>query len=71
VSALAIRTKFLPAWLAWAGVLIGVLWLISALSVSTFNGISGAGGPAYLLWAVWILAISWRMWRAPSDAVPA
>jgi hypothetical protein len=71
VSALAIRTKFLPPWVAWGGVLIGVLWLISALAVSTFNGIAGAGAGAYLLWAVWILAISWRMWKAPSQTVGA
>jgi hypothetical protein len=71
VSALAIRTKFLPAWLAWGGVVIGVVWLISALSVSTFNGINGVGGLAYLLWAVWILGISWRMWKTPSEAVSA
>lgn len=67
VSALAIRTRFLPNWLAWGGVLIGVLWLISTLGVSTFNGIRGAGGLAYLLWAVWILGISWTMLRAPRE----
>lgn len=66
VSALAIRTKFLPAWLAWGGVVIAVIWLISALSVSTFNGISAVGGIAYVLWAVWILGISWTIWKAPA-----
>jgi hypothetical protein len=69
VSALAIRTKFLPAWLAWGGVLVGVLWLVSTLYVSTFNGIGAVGAIAYLLWAVWILGISWTIWRAPSETV--
>ena len=64
VSALAIRTKFLPAWIAWGGVLIAALWLVGALAVSTFNGIGAVGAIAYLLWAVWILAISWRMRRS-------
>ncbi len=71
VSALAIRTKFLPTWLAWGGVLIGVLWLVSALSVSTFNGIGGVGAIAYILWAVWILGISWTIWRVPTKTVGA
>jgi len=71
VSALAIRTKFLPTWLGWGGVVIGVLWLVSALSVSTFNGIGGVGAIAYILWAVWILGISWTIWRAPSKTVSA
>jgi hypothetical protein len=71
VSAVAIRTKFLPAWLAWGGVVIGLVWLVSALSVSTFNGIAGVGAIAYVLWAVWILGISWTIWRAPSQTAGA
>jgi len=66
VSALAIRTRFLPGWVTWGGVLVGVLCLIAALDVSTFNGIQGVGAIADGLWAVWILGVSWTMWRAPA-----
>jgi hypothetical protein len=71
VSALAIRTKFLPSWIAWGGVFIAALWMVAVLGVSTFNGAQGAGLPAYLLWAVWILGISWHMAKAPSELAAA
>ena len=42
VSALAIRTEFLPAWLARGGVVIGVLWLTSYTTPSTSRSREGA-----------------------------
>ena len=59
VSAIALRTKFLPDWLAYAGAAVAVLQLVGALAIATQNtAISFVGFIAFLLWLAWIAAVS-------------
>jgi hypothetical protein len=71
-SVAAIRAKVFPVWLGWAGVVLGLLWVVAGLGVSTDNsGIFALGFVAFLLWMVWILVVSVFLYRAPAPAAPA
>jgi hypothetical protein len=54
-----IRSKVLPAWLAWAALVIGVV------------AITPVGFFAFLLFLVWTVVTSVLLWRAPAAATPA
>lgn len=59
VSIIAIRTKFLPDWLAYGGVAVAAVQLVGAAVVATQNAaISFIGFIAFLLWLAWIVAVS-------------
>jgi hypothetical protein len=56
---LSIRTGFLPTWLGWVSVVIGIVAL------------TPAGFFAFLAWIVWTLVVSWLLYaRGRSPAVP-
>jgi hypothetical protein len=64
VTALNLRTHFLPSWLSYEGAVAAALWAVGALGMSSFNGLEGLTGLAFVLWSVWILGISWTIWRS-------
>lgn len=69
VSALAFRTKFLPAWIAWAGGVLAVGWLVAgvenALSIDALAVVSLV---VFLLWLVWIIVVSVELYRKGQSA---
>jgi hypothetical protein len=57
---LAIRSGFLPTWLGWASVVIGIVAL------------TPAGFFAFLAWIAWTLVVSWLLYaRGRSPVAPA
>lgn len=71
VAALGIRTKFIPAWLAWASAGVAVLGIIGLLAVANdADAWLGFGFVTFLLWSVWILCVTAVLWRK-LDADPA
>jgi len=69
-SALGWRAGALPVWLAAAGLLSAVAFVIAGILGSTSTG--GAGDApslvAYLLFSVWVLGVSWVLWRGSRPA---
>ena len=69
VTALAHRTKMFPAWtnmLGWVsalGMLAGVGNVVTTKSAFLVVGLIG-----FLLWALWILVVSWDLWKTPANA---
>ena len=71
VAALGIRTRFIPAWLAWASAAVAILGIIGLLAVANdADAWLGFGFATFLVWSVWILCISAVLWRK-LDASPA
>jgi len=63
-SIVIIRTKFLPAWLGWLGMLSALLWLVGGAAVATENDtIFVIGFVAFLVWALWVLIFSVMLFR--------
>jgi len=55
----SLRSRALPAWLAWAALVIGVA------------AVTPIGFFAFLAFGLWTLATSVILWRAPATATPA
>jgi len=69
VSALSWRTKMLPMWTTYLGWLSAAGFLVGsggAASGRPLFGFFGLG--SFLVWCVWILAVSTFMWRGTSSA---
>ena len=63
-SIVVIRTKFLPAWLGWLGMLSALLWLVGGAAVSTERDeIFVIGFVAFLVWALWLVIFSVMLFR--------
>jgi hypothetical protein len=59
-----LRTKFLPAWLGWAGMLSALLWLVGGAAVATErDAIFVIGFVAFVVWAVWVAVFSVMLFR--------
>jgi len=68
-SLVILRTKFLPAWLGWLGLLSALLWLVAGAAVSTEDDtIFALGFAAFLVWALWLLVLSVLLVRTPDRA---
>ena len=68
-SIVIIRTKFLPAWLGWLGMLSALLWLVGGAAVVTEDDtIFVFGFVAFLVWALWILIFSVSLFRTSDSA---
>ena len=69
-SVLALRTRLFPAWIAYLGLAAAVGFLVAGITGTTTD----AMGPmviglfSFLAWSVWILAVSFTMWRTPEPA---
>jgi hypothetical protein len=63
-SIVIMRTKFLPAWLGWAGMVSALLWLVAGAGVSTEDDtIFVIGFVAFIVWAVWVAVFSVLLFR--------
>jgi hypothetical protein len=68
-SIVIMRTKFLPAWLGWAGMLSALLWLVGGAAVSTErNEIFVIGIVAFVVWALWIAVFSVLLFRTADSS---
>jgi hypothetical protein len=68
-SVIILRSGALPAWIGWLGLLNGLVWIAAGLAlVSTRDAVTFIGFPAFLLWLVWIIAVSLTMLRNPEPA---
>lgn len=64
VNLLALRTKFLPKWVALLGFLPALLFLISISGTMTDKDFTMiTGGIGFILWSIWILATTFHMWK--------
>jgi hypothetical protein len=70
VSALAFRTHVFPAWVAWIGVVDGIVLLVACYgAASTSDAIAVLGLIALVIWAIWLIATSVIMIRHTDAAV--
>lgn len=68
-SIISLRSGVFPSWVTWGGMVLGVLWLVAASAIATdrdFVGILGL--VSFVLWCVWIVAISVLMLREGEPA---
>lgn len=64
VSALGLRTKFLPKWVSMLGLLSAALFLVSILGTTTDSDpIMFFGFIGFITWSIWILGVVVHMWR--------
>jgi succinate-acetate transporter protein len=71
VGTAILRHGVFPKWLAWLSLLIALLGVLSVFGLlmdDQENVLSMLGALAFLLWAVWTLALSFYMLKA--EAVP-
>lgn len=68
-SIVIIRTKFLPVWLGWLGMLSALLWLVAGAAVATEDDtIFAVGFAAFFVWALWLLIFSVMLFRTSDRA---
>jgi preprotein translocase subunit YajC len=66
------RTGVLPAALGWPGLALAVGWLVAGLIVvTTATWVFTVGFIVLLLWLVWVLVISYFLFRPQGQATPA
>jgi hypothetical protein len=64
-SVAAFRYGAFPKWVAWLGVLDGIVFLVSGYAIATTSdGIAIFGFISFILWAIWLLATAIIMFRA-------
>lgn len=64
-----LRTRVFPALLGWASVMLAVGWLVAGYAVATDNqAIFIVGFIVFIAWVVWILAISFFLFRPREQA---
>jgi hypothetical protein len=69
ISALSMRTKMLPQWLTYLGLLAALLFLIGSISSATDEpAIAFFGFAGFFIWSIWILGVSYEMWKRPTTA---
>jgi hypothetical protein len=69
----AYRTNIVPRWISSLGWVAALAFLVGSLgTVSDSSAVNGIGLVAFLVWCVWILAVSALMWRGTTapDARP-
>jgi hypothetical protein len=81
ISVIILRSRMLPRWVGWAGLVASVLYLfnqgdILATAVPGFPVFDLAGFAGSTLWAIWLIALGVAVLRAPirrstAAAVPA
>jgi hypothetical protein len=75
INALSLRTGFLPRWITIIGIVASALFLVASVGSATdADAIVFFGFAGFIVWCVWILAVSAHMWRtaeAPSAVAEA
>lgn len=68
-SFLALRSKMLPAWMAFLGLLSAALFLVSTIgSASDASALMIFGFLGFITWCIWLLAVSFELWKRPASA---
>src|SRR5690348_2814110 len=63
-SVLVFRTGVFPRWTGWLGVIDGIAFIVASYAVaSTSDTIAAFGFVSFILWAIWLLALSIIMFR--------
>jgi hypothetical protein len=64
-NALALRSKMLPTWLGWLGLVAGLAFLLAGVLGSATDNASGlmAGFVGFIGFSVWVLGVSAVLWR--------
>jgi len=69
-----IRTGVLPRWLGWAGLLLAVVFLLSAAGLGMTGGAYAAGSygsfAAFFLGMTWFVVLAAVIWRRPGAGRP-
>jgi hypothetical protein len=61
-SLAALRAKVFPAWLGWASAALALAWLVAGFGVaSERSAVFTYGFVVFLVWLVWVLAISYYL----------
>ncbi|MEO5839332.1 MAG: hypothetical protein ABIQ73_15305 [Acidimicrobiales bacterium] len=69
VSVLALRTRFLPQWVGYVGLLAALLFLVGGIgSASDSGAIMAFGFMGWIVWSIWTLAVSYELWKRPATA---
>jgi hypothetical protein len=67
VTSLSFRTRIFPAWSNWVGWLAALLSLVGTLSlVNDDMALAQVGFAGFILFGIWLLAVSWVMWKDPA-----
>ncbi|MEO8691899.1 MAG: hypothetical protein ABI658_00200 [Acidimicrobiales bacterium] len=70
VSVLGLRTRFLPQWIGYLGLLAALLFLVGGIgSASDSGAIMIFGFIGWIGWSVWTLAVSFELWKRPASAL--
>ncbi|MFQ5556222.1 MAG: hypothetical protein ACE5GB_01720 [Acidimicrobiales bacterium] len=65
VSGLALRSGFLPGWLAQVGFVVAAAEIVSGLSVASDASFFGLFGfISFLAWALWTVIVSWLLYQS-------
>jgi hypothetical protein len=68
INALSLRTKMLPQWVTYIGLLAAVLMLIGSIgSASDAGALMVFAILGFLVWAIWILGVSYELWKHPTS----
>jgi hypothetical protein len=69
INALSMRTKMLPQWITYLGLVAAVLMLIGTIgSASDAGAFMVFGVLGFLVWSIWILGVSYELWKHPTSA---
>jgi hypothetical protein len=64
INALSLRTGFLPRWITVVGIVASAFFLASTIGSATdAEAILFFGFGGFILWSVWLIAVSIYMWR--------
>jgi hypothetical protein len=64
---LSFRTRIFPVWSNWVGWLAALLSLVGTLSlVNDDMALAQVGFAGFILFGIWLLAVSWVMWKDPA-----
>ena len=70
-SLAVLRTRLLPGWVAWLGIVVGLVHIVAAGSLAQDGLFSPSGVPIYVapvLYYVWMLVVSAYLLRGPRAA---
>jgi len=69
INVLSMRSTLFPAWTVYLGLLGAAGFLVSTIGMVKESGpFMMIGGISFLVWAVWIIAVSVHMWRTADSA---
>jgi hypothetical protein len=68
VSVLALRTRILPQWVVYIGLLSALLFLVGGIgSASDSSAFMVCGFLGWIVWSIWTLAVSYELWKRPAS----